>query len=104
MKSMYQGSVLGVTFCRNNFRPKKHRCLGKYQHSSCHFHKSTISSFNNAVLLRSAWNTFLMSDANTFIKLKDLFVNKLSFIVCADDSNGFVEAYLQLFDKFDDNL
>lgn len=63
-----------------------------------------VSSFNNAVLLRSAWNTFLMGDANTFIKLSELFVNKFRSIVCADDSNSFVESYLQLFEEFDDNL
>ena len=50
------------------------------------------------------WNTFQVGDANTFVKLNESFVNKLISVVCADDSDGFVESYLQLFNEFDDNL
>ena len=61
-------------------------------------------SFNNAILLKRVWNTFQVGDANTFVKLNESFVNKLISVVCADDSDGFVESYLQLFNEFDDNL
>ena len=104
LKSMYQVSILGVTSCSNCFRPQKHRCLGEYQHGSCSFYKRTVSSFNNSILLRSAWDTLLVGDANTFVKLNELLDDKLRSIVCPDDSNGFVESCQQLFDEFYDNL
>jgi hypothetical protein len=45
-----------------------------------------------------------VGDANTFTKLNESFVKKLIYVVCADDYDGFVESYLQLFNEFDDNL
>ena len=45
-----------------------------------------------------------MTDANTFIKLSELLVNKLSSIVGANDSYDLVKPYLQLLDDFDDDL
>ncbi|GKD70383.1 hypothetical protein Tco_1324473, partial [Tanacetum coccineum] len=56
LTSVNEGSVLGVTSSSNSFCPQKHRSLGKYQHCPSSFHKSTVPSFDNAVLLRSPRN------------------------------------------------
>ncbi|GKC95943.1 hypothetical protein Tco_1161385, partial [Tanacetum coccineum] len=58
------GFVVGSS---NSFCPKKRWSLREDQHSPSSFHKSAVSSFDNAVLLRSSRNSFLVSNANTFI-------------------------------------
>ena len=45
-----------------------------------------------------------MADADTFIELGELLVNKLSSIICTNDPNSFVEPYLQLLDDLDDDI
>nr|GEY76929.1 hypothetical protein [Tanacetum cinerariifolium] len=51
-----EGSILGETSSSNNFCPKKHQRLRKYQHCSSSLNESTISSFDNAVLMWSPQN------------------------------------------------
>nr|GFB09102.1 hypothetical protein [Tanacetum cinerariifolium] len=54
--SVNEGSVLGVTSSSNNFCPKKHRGLRKYQHCPSSLNESTVSSFDNAIMLWSPRN------------------------------------------------
>nr|GEW17317.1 hypothetical protein [Tanacetum cinerariifolium] len=54
--SVNEGSVLGVTSSSNRFCPKRHRGLRKYQHCPSSLNESTVSSFDNVVLLRSPRN------------------------------------------------
>ncbi|GKE68412.1 hypothetical protein Tco_1526484, partial [Tanacetum coccineum] len=58
--SMYKGSILGVTGNSHSFSPKKQGSLEEYQHCPNSFNKSAISSFNNAILLRSSQNGLLV--------------------------------------------
>nr|GEZ87789.1 hypothetical protein [Tanacetum cinerariifolium] len=56
MTGVNEGSVLAVTSSSNNFCPKKHRGLRKYQLCPSSLNESTVSSFDNAVLLWSPGN------------------------------------------------
>ncbi|GJR23530.1 hypothetical protein Tco_0972057, partial [Tanacetum coccineum] len=60
VKSMCEGSVLGVTGSSNSFCPKKLWSLREDQHSPSSFNKSAVPSFNNAILLRSSQNSLLV--------------------------------------------
>nr|GFB04997.1 hypothetical protein [Tanacetum cinerariifolium] len=51
MTSVNERSFLGVTSSSNSLCPKKHRGLRKYQHYLSSLNKSTVSSFDNVVLL-----------------------------------------------------
>nr|GEW78374.1 retrovirus-related Pol polyprotein from transposon TNT 1-94 [Tanacetum cinerariifolium] len=67
MTSVNEVLVLSVTSSSNSFCPKKHRGLRKYQHCPSSLNESTVSSFDNAFLLWSPQNYFLMKNADTFI-------------------------------------
>nr|GEW66419.1 hypothetical protein [Tanacetum cinerariifolium] len=56
MASVNERSVLGLTDISNNFCPQKHQGLRKYQHGPSSLNESTVSSFNNVILLWSPWN------------------------------------------------
>nr|GEU74869.1 hypothetical protein [Tanacetum cinerariifolium] len=56
MTGVNEGSVLAVTSSSNNFCPKKHRGLRKYQLCPSSLNESTVSSFDNAILLWSPGN------------------------------------------------
>ncbi|GKF33812.1 hypothetical protein Tco_0107012, partial [Tanacetum coccineum] len=58
---------------------------------------------DNAVLLWSSWNSLLMKNSYLFIMVIQSFVDKFCAIVGADESYNFVEADLNLLQKFDDN-
>nr|GEY29606.1 hypothetical protein [Tanacetum cinerariifolium] len=51
MTSVNEGTILGVTSSSNSFCPKKHQGLRKYQHCPSSLNESTVSSFDDAVLL-----------------------------------------------------
>ncbi|GJV05945.1 hypothetical protein Tco_1343601 [Tanacetum coccineum] len=70
---------------------------------TCSFDKSTVPSFDNAVLLWSSWNSLLMKNSYLFIMVIQSFVDKFCAIVGADESYSFVETDLNLLQKFDDN-
>ncbi|GKD20775.1 hypothetical protein Tco_1222478 [Tanacetum coccineum] len=75
MTSVNEGSVLGVTSSSNSFCPQKHQSLKKDQHCPSSFYKSTVPSFDNAVLLWSPRNSY-----------------------------SFIKTDLYLLQKFDDDL
>nr|GEU64736.1 hypothetical protein [Tanacetum cinerariifolium] len=56
MTSVNEGLVLGVRSSSNNFCPKIHQGLRKYQHCPSSLNESTVLSFDNAVLLWSPRN------------------------------------------------
>nr|GFB81692.1 Gag-Pol polyprotein [Tanacetum cinerariifolium] len=89
MTSANEGSVLGVTSSSNSFCPKKHWGLRKYQHYPSSLNESTISSFDNAILLWSPWNGFLMKNADTFIIVSQIIIDKFSAIIGTDESDSF---------------
>ncbi|GJT50826.1 hypothetical protein Tco_0976983 [Tanacetum coccineum] len=66
--------------------------------------KCTITPFYNSVLLRSSRNRLLMKYANTFIELRHNLVDEFCSVICADESDGFVEANLYLLKKVGDKL
>nr|GFA18453.1 hypothetical protein [Tanacetum cinerariifolium] len=53
MTSVNERSVLGVTGSSNSLCPKKHQGLRKYQHGPSSLNESSVSSFDNVVLLWS---------------------------------------------------
>ncbi|GJS33234.1 hypothetical protein Tco_0531616 [Tanacetum coccineum] len=94
MTSMNKGSVLGVISSSNRFCPQKHRCLGEDQHCPSSLNKSTVSSFDNAILLWSPQNCLLVKNADTFIIFSQIFIDKFGAIIDTDVSNSFVETDL----------
>nr|GEV11360.1 hypothetical protein [Tanacetum cinerariifolium] len=88
--SVNKGSVLGVTSSSHSFCPQKHRSLGKYQHCPSSLDKSTILSFDNAILFWSHGNCLLVKNANTFIIFSQSFIDESCVIISVDVSNIFI--------------
>ncbi|GKB21309.1 hypothetical protein Tco_0855232, partial [Tanacetum coccineum] len=62
----------------------------------------SITSFNNAILLRSSRNRLLMKYSNTFKVFGHNLVDEFRSIICANESDCFVEANLYLLKKVGD--
>ncbi|GKG02468.1 hypothetical protein Tco_0310104 [Tanacetum coccineum] len=66
--------------------------------------KALVRMSANAVLLRSSRNRLLMKYANTFIVFRHNLVDEFRSVICADESDCFVEANLYLLKKVGDKL
>src|SRR3954471_23494959 len=87
----------------DSFSPEPDRCLVFNKHSSGHFNKSTILSFNHTILLRCICNREFMSETIGIKKILDICILEFCTIITSDMlKRYFILCLSSLCESFED--